>query len=138
MECSTLLFSAKNGKVFVFLVRLYSGVFHPYCFQQKMEKCLYFWLDYIVECSTLLFSANNGKVFVFLVKLYSGVFHLIISAKNGKVFVFLVKLYRGVFHLIIFSLMVNFSSLWGWEGDWSPTGHLLVTLLYFMCTGHIA
>ena len=75
-----------------------------------MEKCSYFWLNYIEECSTLS-----------------------ISAKNGKVFIFLVKLYRGVFHLIIFSLMVNFSSLWGWEGDWSPTGCLLVMLLYFRC-----
>ena len=86
-----------------------------------MEKCLYFWLDYIEECSTLSFSANNRKVFVFLVRLY-----------------------RGVFHLIDFSLMVNFSSLWGWEGDWSPTGHVAViyvwglvalpdTLLYIMC-----
>ena len=77
-----------------------------------MEKCLYFWLNYIVESSTLLISANNGKVFVFLVKLY-----------------------RGVFHPINFNFMVNFSSLWGWEGNWSPTGHLLVTLLYFMCVG---
>ena len=77
-----------------------------------MEKCLYFWFNYIEECSTLLISANNGKVFVFLVKFY-----------------------RGVFHLIDFSLMVNFSSLWGWEGNWSPTGCLLVTLLYFMCVG---
>ena len=51
---------------------------------------------------------------------------LLISAKNGKVFVFLVKLYSGVFQLIIFSLMVNFLSLWGWEGDWSPTGHIAV------------
>ena len=75
-----------------------------------MKKCSYFWLNYIEECSTLSFSANNGKVFVFLVKLY-----------------------RGVFHLIVFSLMVNFSSLWGWEGNWSPTGHLMVALLYFMC-----
>ena len=82
-----------------------------------MEKCSYFWLNYIVECSTLSISANNGKVFVFLVKLY-----------------------RGVFHPINFSLLVNFSSLWGWEGNWSPTGCLLVTLLYFMCvgTGHVA
>ena len=74
-----------------------------------------------MECSTLLFSANNGKVFVFLVKLY-----------------------RGVFHLIDFSLIVNYSSLWGWEGDWSPTGHVAVfyvwglvtlpdALLYLMC-----
>ena len=77
-----------------------------------MEKCSYFLLNYIVECSTLLFSANNGKVFVFLVKLYS-----------------------GVFHPINFSLMVNFSSLWGWQGNWSSTGHLLVMLLYFMCVG---
>ena len=75
-----------------------------------MEKCLYFWLNYIVECSTLS-----------------------ISAKNGKVFIFLVKLYSGVFHLIDFSLMVNFLSLWGWEGDWPPTGCILVALLYFMC-----
>ena len=77
-----------------------------------MEKCSYFWLNYIEECSTLSISTNNGKVFVFLVKLYS-----------------------GVFHPINFNLMVNFSSLWGWEGNWSPTGHLLVTLLYFMCVG---
>ena len=87
-------------------------LFHPIVFSKKMEKCLYLWLNYIVECSTLLFSANNGKVFVFLVKLYS-----------------------GVFHPINFSLLVNFSSLSGWEGNWSPTGHLLVMLLYFMCVG---
>ena len=80
-ECSTLSFSANNGKVFVFLVKLYSGVFHLIQFQQIMEKCLYFWLNYIVECSTLLFSANNGKVFVFLVRLYRGVFHLIVFSK---------------------------------------------------------
>ena len=92
-----------------------------------MEKCSYFWLNYIEEYSTLSISANNGKVFVFLVKLY-----------------------RGVFHPINFSLMVNFSSLWSWEGNWSPTGHLLVALLYSMCgdwshccilcvgTGHVA
>ena len=117
VECSTLSFSANNGKVSIFLVKLYSGVFHPIVFSKKTEKCSYFWLDYIVECSTLLFSAKNGKVVVFLVKLYS-----------------------GVFHPIDFSLMVNFSSLWGWEGDWSPTGHIavfyvwgLVTLLYIMC-----
>ena len=64
-----------------------------------MEKCLYFWLNYIRECSTLTF-----------------------SAKNGKVFIFLVKLYKRVFHPNIFSHMVNFLSLWGWESDWSPTG----------------
>ena len=29
--------------------------------------------------------------------------------------------------------MVNFLSLWGWEGDRSPTGHQLVMLPYFMC-----
>ena len=86
-----------------------------------MEKCSYFWLNYIEECSTLS-----------------------ISAKYGKVFIFLVKLYRGVFHLIDFSLMVNFLSLQGWEGDWSPTGHIAVfyvwglvalpdALLYIMC-----
>ena len=55
------------------------------------------------------------------------------SAKNGKVFIFLVKLYKRVFHPNIFSLMVNFLSLWGWEGDRSPTGCQLVTLPYFMC-----
>ena len=55
------------------------------------------------------------------------------SAKNGKVFIFLVKLYKRVFHPNIFSHMVNFLSLWGWEGDWSPTSHQLVTLPYFMC-----
>ena len=70
--------------MFVFLVRSYSGVFHPTVSAEKMEKCLYFWLDYIVECSTLSFSANNGKVFVFLVKLYSGVFHLIDFSKKQK------------------------------------------------------
>ena len=109
----------KNIKVFVFLVKLYSGLFHPIVSAEK-----------------------NIKVFVFLVKLYSGVFHPIVSAeKNIKVFVFLVELYRGVFHPINFSLMVNFSSLWGWGGgNWSPTGHLLVVLLYFKCvgTGHVA
>ena len=72
-----------------------------------MEKCLYFWLDYIVEYSTLLFSANNGKVFVLLVKLY-----------------------RGVFHPIIFSLTVNFLSLQGWEGDWSPASHIAIFFVW--------
>ena len=85
----------KNVKVFVFLVKLYRGVFHPNVFQQKMEKCLYFWLNYKEEYSTLSF-----------------------STKNRKVFIFLVRLYRGVFHPIIFSLTVNFLSLQGWEGDW--------------------
>ena len=66
-----------------------------------MEKYLYFWLNYIRKCSNLTF-----------------------SAKNGKVFIFLVKLYKRVFHPNIFSHMVNFLSLWGWEGDWSPTGHI--------------
>ena len=75
-----------------------------------MEKRSYFWLNYIEECSTLSISANNGKVFVFLVKLY-----------------------RGVFHPINFSLMVNFSSLWGWEGNWSPTGCLLVMHCCTLC-----
>ena len=28
VECSTLSFSANNGKVFIFLVKLYNGVFH--------------------------------------------------------------------------------------------------------------
>ena len=78
-----------------------------------MEKCLYFWLNYIVECSTLSFSANNGKVFIFLVKLYS-----------------------GVFHPINFSLMVNFLSLQGWEGDWPPTGHVAVFNVWGL--GHVA
>ena len=54
------------------------------------------------------------------------------SAKNGKVFVFVVKFYKRVFHPNIFSHMLNFSSLWGWEGDWLPTGHQLVTFPYFM------
>ena len=44
------------------------------------------------------------------------------SAKTGKVFVYLVKLYKRVFHPNVFSHMVNFSSPWGWESDWSPTG----------------
>ena len=66
-----------------------------------MEMCSYFWLNYIEECSTLTF-----------------------STKNGKVFIFLVKLYKRVFHPNIFSHMVNFLSLWGWEGDWSPTGQI--------------
>ena len=66
-------------------------------------------------------------MFIFLVRLYSGVFHpIVFSRKNVKVFVFLVKLYRGVFHPINFSFMVNFSSLWGWEGNWLPTGHIAV------------
>ena len=140
-----LLVHKKNIKVFIFLVRLYSGVFHPIVFSKKTEKCSHFWLDYIVECSTLSFSANNGKVFVILVKLYRGVFHLIVFQQiMEKCFVYLVKLYSGVFHLIVFSLMVNFSSLWGWEGDWSPTGHVAIfyvwglvmlpdALLYIMC-----
>ena len=76
-----------------------------------MEKCSYFWLDYIEECSTLLF-----------------------STKNGKVFIFLVKLYRGVFHPNIFSLMVNFLSLWGWEGDWSPTGCIALFYVWGLVT----
>ena len=37
MECSTLSISANNGKVFVFLVKLYSGVFPPYQFQSYGE-----------------------------------------------------------------------------------------------------
>ena len=48
------------------------------------------------------------------------------SAKNGKLFAILVKLYRGVFHPNILSLTVNFLSLWGWEGDWSLTGHVAI------------
>ena len=120
MECSTLLISA------------------------KMEKCSYFWLNYIVECSTLLISAKMEKCLYFWLNYIVECSTLSISANNGKVFVFLVRLYSGVFHLIDFSLMVNFSSLWGWEGDWSPTGCIAVfyvwglvtlpdVLLYIMC-----
>ena len=74
-----------------------------------------------------------------------------ISANNGKVFIFSVKLYRGVFHPIIFSLMVNFSSLRGWEVNWPPTSHVAVlyvcgdwshclTHCCILCvgTGHVA
>ena len=74
-----------------------------------MEKCSYFWLDYIVECSTLSFSAK-------------------------KVFVFLVRLYSGVFHLIIFNLTVNFLSLQSWEADWSPTGCIAVFYVWGLVT----
>ena len=81
-------------------------------FSKKMEKCLYFWLNYIRECSTLTF-----------------------SEKNGKVFVFLVKLYKRVFHPNIFSHMVNFLSLWGWESDWSPTGCQMVAYFLISCLG---
>ena len=55
------------------------------------------------------------------------------TLKNGKVFVFLAKLCKRVFHPNVFSHMVKSLSLWGWEGDWSPTGHQLVALPYFMC-----
>ena len=34
-----------------------------------MEKCSYFWLDYIRKCSPLTFSTKNGNVFIFLVRL---------------------------------------------------------------------
>ena len=81
-----------------------------------------------------MFSVKSGKVFIFLVKLYKRVCStLMFSANSGKVFIFLVKLYKRVFHPNVFSHMVKFSSLWGWEGNWSPTGHQLVTLPYFMC-----
>ena len=36
-ECSTLLISAKNGKVFVFLVKLYRGVFHLIIFSLRVN-----------------------------------------------------------------------------------------------------
>ena len=102
-------------------------------FYQVLWKCLYFWLNYIRECSTLMFSAKNGKVFIFLVKLYKRVFHPNVFSKKWKSVHILVKLYKRVFHPYVFSHTVNFSSLWGWEGDWSPTGHHLVALPYFMC-----
>ena len=116
----------------IFLVKLYREVFHPIVFSKK-QKCLYFWLDYIEECSTLSFSAKMEKCSYFWLDYIQECSTLSFSAKNGKVFIFLVRLYRGVFHPIVFSLMVNFLSLQDWEGDWSPTGCLLVTLLYFMC-----
>ena len=62
-----------------------------------MEKCLYFWLNYIRKCSPLTF-----------------------STKIGKVFVFLVKLYKKVFSSDIFNYVVTFLSTWSWESDWSP------------------
>ena len=109
------MFSTKNGKVFIFLVKLYKRVLHPNVFSKKMEKSSYFWLNYIEECSTLTF-----------------------STKNGKVFVFLVKLYKRVLHPNVSNYMGNFLSLWGWEGDWSPTGCQLVTLPYlYRKTGHL-
>ena len=79
-ECSTLLISANNGKAFIFLVKLYRGVFHLIDFSQIMVNC-----------------------FKFVVRLYNGVFHLIMVSKYWKFCLFLVKLYRGVFHLIDFS-----------------------------------
>ena len=69
---------------FIFLVKLFKRVFHPNIFKQKMEKCSYFWLNYIRECSTLTFSAKNGKVFIFLVKLYKRVVHPNIFKKKWK------------------------------------------------------
>ena len=60
------------------------------------------------------------------------------SAKNGKVFVFLVKLYKRVFHPNVFSHMLIFLSLWGWESDWSPTGHVSLFHVWGLVTLHDA
>ena len=60
------------------------------------------------------------------------------SAKSGKVSIFLVKLYKRVFHPNVFSHMVKCSSLWGWEGNWTPTGHIALFYVWGLIMLHDA